>query len=214
VVHRKIKSDKVKEHGRLGRDRRVLGELDQVEQGRHVLIEVDVRVPLGEAEAQLAVQPALGQRLGVGQVLAAGHAVLRVFEVGEDGIGKHLPGHQFGRMEENLVVLRPPLHIARAALVQPVLEAQDRLLDFGPQIVRQARLAPVECEHAQDRLQVEIHRPVTVPNLLQESVPSLKVEVARGEVGSAGLVVDPAAPGTGVRGAVIQVRGLPFQKPG
>ena len=150
-----VEQHEVEHHRRGGGDGRVVGPLDERQERRDVLLVVDVRVPLAEAEAGLLGDPAGDERLGVAAVLGARAAV-----VGKRGVGEGLPGQVLAGVEDDPVVLGPvPLvvpHAGRRGLGEPVLERQQPPLDVGDE--RGVEAVPVAVPERHELEQVEVTR--------------------------------------------------------
>jgi hypothetical protein len=132
-VDRDVEQHAVEQHGRARRDLGIVRVLDEREQRRHVLLVVDVAVPLVEAELRLVVEPREDHLARVLAVLVARHAGGR-----EHAIGPRLTGQILERVEDHLVVLRPVPHVVvlagRGRLRVPELEGEDRVLGLLPEL--------------------------------------------------------------------------------
>ena len=135
VVQREVRGDRAQR-----RDVVVGRELGQRDRRLEVLLVVDVRVPLAEAEPHPVVDPPLDQRAGVRHVVGAGRPV-----VGEGLVGERLTGEVLDGVEQDLVVLRPVPPLVddprRLRLVVPVLERQHQASHVVAGVGRQT--APV-----------------------------------------------------------------------
>jgi len=100
IVAGHVEGEQVKREGGLEPDRLFLGEVRQVHQGRDVLVEIDIGVPLGKPEPAPKVQPPVQERQRVGRVLPARQA-----RVAEHLVREELPGQEFRGVKEDLMVL-------------------------------------------------------------------------------------------------------------
>lgn len=154
-IHRHVVRDDIQHHRCLGPNLGVLGEIDQINQRRDVLVEVHVRMPFREPDGAAQVQPLQNQRPGVVAMLRARHADVRKY-----GIREHLTGQVLGRMEQDLMVFRPVTHLVHrdlgVHLGHPVLVSQQSVRDRLAGCFIQSPVITIDIEHPDERRGPEV----------------------------------------------------------
>ena len=146
-----VEAEQIEDHGGPGGHLVIGGEVDEVHEGGHVLVVVDVGVPFGKPDPRAPGKPVEDHGQGLGRVLGSGHAV-----IGEDLVREELPHEILGRVEEDLVVLGPVAHAVHARLVDPVLKVEHGLPDLLQEGSRQERALGVLVEDPDEGLHAEV----------------------------------------------------------
>ncbi|MEW6270693.1 MAG: hypothetical protein AB1689_15530, partial [Thermodesulfobacteriota bacterium] len=171
-VQRHVEQQQVEQHRGARRDLLVVRVLDQRQQRVQVVLVVDVRVPLAEAEARAQLHPAQQALARDGVVLAPLRPSLAKVRSGQVW-----PARSSSVWKITLVVLGPVVrvvdHAGRGRLGVPVLEGEQRGLDFVREAGRQRRVVAVAEEHVQELQRVEVARVLERRHLGEARVPGV-----------------------------------------